>query len=382
MVSSLSRFLLMVPGPTIVDPETLLEMTKPVLSHVSREFDEIHGETLSMLRKVFGTNGYVIVFPGSGTAAMDFAARTSIRSKDKVLVLRTGYFGDYLVNAVKSISANVSVVSSKLGRGFTADELEKLLGEGGYDAVLMQHIETSTSVLNPIKELAGVAKKYGAKVIVDGVASIGGTEMKMDEWGVDVCFTGSQKALAAPPGLAIVAYRKGFTPIEENKTLYFNPEKLLKEMETTKNYYITPAVNLVLALHKSLEKILYEGLENRYRRHKALAEAVQVGLEALNLELVAEKPFRAPTVTATYLPQGIEWPKLYQEMRKRNIEIAGGLGELKGKIFRIGHMGEVTANDIIAIIAALERTLLKLGYEIKLGTGILAVQEKLQNNDF
>ena len=378
----MSRFLLMVPGPAVVDPEVLLELAKPTLSHVSGEFDELHSEALSMLKTVFGTRGHVILFPGSGTAAMELAVRTSVRPGDRVLVLRAGHFGDYLAHAAEKVGAEVRVVSSKPGRGFTPEELESLLDEGGYKAVMMQHVETSTAVMNPVWELARAAKRHGATVVVDGVASIGGVEMRMDEWGVDVCLTGSQKALAVPPGLGIVAYREGFQPLEENTTLYFNPEKLLREMETTKNYYITPAVNLVYALHRSLKRIMEEGLEERYRRHRALAEAVQAGLEALGLKLVAEEPFRAPTVTAAYLPQGVEWPKLYGELHSRNVEIAGGLGELKGKILRIGHMGEATANDIVATIAALERALLKLGYPVRLGTGVAAAQEKLHQHGY
>ncbi len=376
------RTLLMVPGPAVADPETLLELAKPILSHVSEEFDTIHREALSMLRKVFGTRGHVILFPGSGTAAMELAVRTSVRPGDRVLVLRAGHFGDYLAHAAERAGAEVRVTSSEIGRGFTAGELESLLEEEDYDVVMLQHVETSTAVANPVEELARAAKRHGAKIVVDGVASIGGAEMNIDSWGVDVCFTGSQKALAVPPGLAIVAYREGYEPHGENATLYFNPDKLLGEMETTKNYYITPAVNLVYALHRSLKKILGEGLKERYRRHKALAEAVQAGLEALGLSLVAEEPFRAPTVTAAYLPQAVEWPKLYGELHSRGVELAGGLGELKGKILRVGHMGEATANDVVATIAALERVLTKLGYPVRLGAGVAAAQEKLHEHGY
>lgn len=369
----------MIPGPSIVDPETLLDMAKPTLSHVSAEFDQIHKDTLTALKKVFGTDGDVVVIPGSGTAAIELAVRTSIKVGEKVLVLKAGYFADYLVDAAKRLGADVTVVQSPTGRGFTSEEVEKLLKEGRYSAVLLQHVETSTSVANHVKDVARKAKEFGAKVVVDGIASIGGMEMKMDEWGVDVCLTGSQKALAVPPGLAIVAYRKGFTPLSENETLYFNISKLMKEMESTRNYYITPAVNMVYALNTSLKKILGEGLEVRYRRHEVLARAVQKGIEALGIKLVAEEPFRAHTVTAAYLPDGVEWAKFYSEMKARGVEIAGGLGELRGKIFRIGHMGEVTANDVIATLASLERSLAKLGYKVELGSAVRAAQEVLHS---
>jgi len=373
------RFLLMIPGPSLVDPETMLDLARPTLSHVSAEFDSIHREALDMLKKVFGTSGDVVVIPGSGTAAIELAVRTSVRPGEKVVVLKAGYFADYLADAARRIGAEVTVVEAPVGRGFTEDDVERVLSQGDFSAVLLQHVETSVAVANPVDRIARKAKEFGAKVIVDGIASIGGMEMSMDSWGVDACLTGSQKALAVPPGLAIVAYRGGFTPLTDNETLYFNITKLLKEMESTRNYYITPAVNLVYALNSSLKRILAEGLQQRYRRHEALAKAVQGGLEALGLKLVAEEGFRANTVTAAYLPEGVEWTKLYSEMRNRGVEIAGGLGPLRGRIFRVGHMGEVTANDVIATLAALERALAKLGFGVEFGASVRAAQQVLDS---
>lgn len=378
----MTRSILMIPGPSLVDPETLLDMAKPTLNHFSEEFDQIHRETLDMLRKVFGTRGRIVLIPGSGTAGLELGVRTSIRNKEKVLVLKTGYFADYLSNAAKRIGASVHVVESALGRGFTEAEVEDLLSKDSYSAILLQHVETSVGVANPVEKIAKVAKRYGVRVVVDGIASIGGMEMNMDSWGVDVCVTGSQKGLATPPGLAIVAYRDGFEPLTENETLYFNISKLLNEMESTRNYYITPAVNMVYALYSSLRRMLREGLEERYHRHKVLAEAVQKGVETLGLKIVAEGVFRAHTVTAIFIPQGVEWAKLYSEMKSKNVEIAGGLGDLRGKIFRIGHMGEVTANDIIATLSSLERSLLRLGYKLELGSAVRAAEEVLLSYGF
>ncbi len=375
----MGRFLLMIPGPSIVDPETLLDMAKPTHSHVSEDFDAIHRESLEMLRKVFGTEGEVVLIPGSGTAAIELAVRTSVKPGERALVLKAGFFADYLADAARRVGAEVTVVQSPVGRGFTGEDVERAVGRGGYSVVMLQHVETSVAVANPIRDVAKRAKELGAKVVVDGIASIGGMEMRLDDWGVDVCLTGSQKALAVPPGLAVVAYRKGFSPLTENETTYFNITRLLKEMESTRNYYITPAVNLVYALHSSLKRVLAEGLEARYRRHEVLARAVQRGLEALGLRLVAEEPFRAHTVTAAYIPEGVEWPKLYAEMRARRVEVAGGLGELRGKIFRVGHMGEVTANDATATLAALERSLARLGYRVEFGSAVRAAQEVLHS---
>jgi aspartate aminotransferase-like enzyme len=379
------KLLLMTPGPTLVDFDILLAMAKPTVNHVSPEFDEIHREAVDMLRRVFGTKGGVVILPGSGTSAMELALRSVVKPGSRVLVLRAGYFGGYLEKGVKALGGEPVVAEAQLGSGFTAGDLDRLL-ERNRDvaAVALQHVDTSTSVANPIKELAETARGWGIPLVVDGVASVGGMEVRMDDWGVDVCFTGSQKALGVPPGLGLVAYSESFTREVEARgqwSLYFSLPDLLREMESTRNYYITPAVNLVYALRESLKTILAEGLGERYRRHKVMAEAVRSALRALGIELVAREGFQADTVTAAYLPGGVEWPSLYREMRARGVEIAGGLGELKGRIFRIGHMGQVGYNELAATIAALERSLKALGADVKLGQGLTALQETLAKHN-
>ncbi|BAN90988.1 pyridoxal-phosphate-dependent aminotransferase family protein [Aeropyrum camini] len=374
--------LLMIPGPTPVDPEVLLSMAKPVISHTSPEFDEIHSETVGMLQKLFRTSGRVFLLPGSGSLGMEFAVRSVAGRGTRALVLKAGFFGGYFERILRSLGASVMVVESPVGRGFGAADVEDALDKAGdVDAVFIQHVETSTSVANPIEEVARAVKKRGARLVVDGIASVGGMDLRLDEWGVDVALTGSQKALSTPPGLAIVAFSSEYSRELEKKEprgIYFDFLSLSREMESTRNYHITPAVNLVFALNASLKRIFREGLENRFERHRALSRAFTSAMEALGLKLVAEEPFRAWTVTAVYLPQGVEWPSFYSEMRKRGVEIAGGLGSLKGRIFRVGHMGEVDANDLVATVAAVERALASLGYrEARLGLGLEAAQREL-----
>lgn len=376
--------LLMIPGPTPVDPEVLLAAARPVSSHTSPEFDEVHRETLELLRPVLGTRGPVLLLPGSGSLAMEVAARSVAGPGSRVLVLKAGHFGGYLERVFRAAGASVDSVEASLGRGFTASELESILTRGGYDVVAFQHVETSTSVANPLRELARVAGERGARVLVDGVASVGGVEVRMDDWGVDVVFTGSQKALGAPPGLAIVAYAVGREELlsESKGGIYFDYPGLLAEMDSTRNYLFTPSVNLVYALNAALKRLHSEGLEARFRRHEVLAEAVRRGLEAAGLRLVAEEGFGAPTVTAAWLPQGVEWGSLYSELRRLGVELAGGLGVLKGRILRVGHMGEVDANDVIATLAALERALRRLGSPARRGAAVEAALEVLEENGF
>ncbi len=376
--------ILMTPGPTQVEPEVLAESSMPVLNHVSPEFDEIHREALDMLRRLLNA-GQVILIPGSGTSAMELALRSLVREGNRYLILRTGHFGGYLEEGVRLLGGVPVSVEAETGKGFSGEDLARILDENpGIDAVLLQHVDTSTSVANPVKELAGVARRRGVRILVDAVASAGGMEIDVDGWGIDIVFTGSQKALSTPPGLGIVTYSTSYLAELEDRarsSLYFNIPKLLKEMESTKNYYITPAVTLVRALHKSLKNITSEGPRKRYERHKTLAKAVQRGLEAIGIKLVAAPGWRAHTVTAAYLPEGIEWPKLYNEARRRGIELAGGLGPLKGKIFRIGHMGQTSLNDVIATLAVVERSLARLGYELEMGASLAAAQEAIYSDN-
>ncbi len=375
------KILLMTPGPTLVDSEVLLELARATINHVSDEFDSIHLGVVNNLKKIFGTSGDLIVLPGSGTSAMELALRSVVKRGSKVLVLKTGYFAGYLADGVRYLEGSPEIVESELGKGFDGNLLDRIIEKHrDVDVIAFQHVDTSTSVANPVSELAKVAGDWGLRAVVDGVASIGGMEMEMDKWGVDVCFTGSQKALGVPPGLGIVAFGSRFSQeLDESSSLslYFNIPKLRREMQSTKNYYITPAVNLVYGLAKSINNILEEGLENRYKRHRIMAEAVRGAAEKTGLKLVAKEGFQADTVTAIYLPEGVIWPDLYRSMKAKGVEIAGGLGELKGKIFRIGHMGQVGYNEIIATIAALERSLRELGYPTELGTAISHVQQIL-----
>lgn len=379
------RFLMMIPGPTFSEPSTLLSLAKVTRPHTSGEFEAVLKESLEILKKMLNTDGEVIVMPGSGTSAMEFSIDNFVRPGDRVLNLVSGFFGEYLVQATKARGGTSIQVRSELGRGFRGGEVRELALKEEVKAVTVQHVETSLGVANPIREI-GEALKGGDKLfIVDAVASLGGMEINMREWGIDVCFTGSQKALAVPPGLAIIALSKRAVDILESsgdELFFFNGRKWLAMMKNVRNYFSTLPVNMIYALNESLKKINSEGFENRYARHKIIAEAFRQGVEALGLSIVAEKDFRSDTVTAVWLPEGVKFQDLSAEMMNRNIVIAGGLSDLTGKIFRVGHMGEVNANDVLSTIAALERSLKKLGYPVKLGSGVAAAQEVLSKNGF
>lgn len=379
----IERELLMIPGPTNVDPRVLRAMCRPPLSHTSPEFAGIFKEALNNLKKVFMTESEVFVIAGSGTLALEMAIANIIEPGDKILNCVSGYFGNYFVEISRVFGAVPRVLEVEWGRAIKPKQVEEALKEDNYKAVTVTHVETSTGVFNPIKEIGEVVKKHSdAFYIVDTVSSLGGMEVRVDEWGIDVCASGSQKCIGVPPGLALIAVsQKTLEYLEKRRskigTWYGSFKNWLPIMRDPTKYFATPAVNMIYALNESLKLIVEEGLENRFKRHHVLAESFRAAIDALNLKLVAEKENASNTVSAVYYPEKIDDNRFRSEMKKCGIVVAATLGPLKGKGFRVGHMGNVNQNDIFSLITAIETSLKRLGYEFEMGTGIAAAQEKL-----
>jgi len=377
------RELLMIPGPTNVDPRVLRAMCRPPLSHTSPEFASIFKEALNSLKKVFMTEGEVFVVAGSGTLALEMAIANIVEPGDKVLNTVSGFFGQYFVEISKVYGAVPRVLEVPWGKNVKPEQVKEALTEDDYKAVTVTHVETSTGVANPIREIGEVVKKHSnAFYIVDTVCSLGGMEARVDEWGIDICVSGSQKCLGVPPGLALVAVGGRVLEFLEKREKpvgcwYGSFKNWLPVMRDPTKYFATPAVNMIYALNEALKIVLEEGLENRFRRHHVLAEAFRAAMEALNLKLVAERENAADTVSAIYYPENVEDNQFRNEMKKRGITVAATLGPLKGKGFRVGHMGNVNQNDIFATITAIETTLKHLGCKTELGRGTKAAQEKL-----
>lgn len=377
------RELLMIPGPTNVDPRVLRAMCKPSLSHTSPEFASIFKEALDDLKKVFMTKDEVFVVAGSGTLALEMAIANIIEPGDKVLNIVSGYFGQYFVEISKVYGAKFRVLEVPWGKAVKPELVEEALKEDDYKAVTVTHVETSTGVANPIKEIGEVVRKNSnAFYIVDTVCSLGGMEVRVDDWHIDVCVSGSQKCLGVPPGLALVAANsRALEHVEKRKvpvgSWYGSFKNWLPVMRDPTKYFATPAVNMIYALNEALKLVIEEGLEKRFKRHYVLAEAFRTAIEALNLKLVAERESAANTVSAIYYPEGVDDNQFRNEMKKHGVVVAGTLGPLKGKGFRVGHMGNVSQNDIFATVAAIESTLKRLGCKVETGKGVAAAQEKL-----
>ncbi|MEM1563310.1 MAG: alanine--glyoxylate aminotransferase family protein [Candidatus Bathyarchaeia archaeon] len=377
------RELLMIPGPTNVAPSVLRAMSMPPLSHTSPEFSVIFKEALNNLKKVFMTESEVFVVAGSGTLALEMAVANIVEPGDKVLNIVSGFFGQYFVEICKAYGAVSRVLEVPYGMAVKPEQVREALKEGGFKAATVTHVETSTGVANPIREIGEIVRKYSDTFyIVDTVCSLGGMEVRVDDWGIDVCVSGSQKCIGVPPGLALVAIsQKALEYLERRKTpvglWYGSFKNWLPVMRDPTKYFATPPVNMICALHEALKLLLDEGLEKRFRRHHVLAEAFRAAINALNLKIVAEKGYESDTVTAVYYPEGIDDNQFRSEMKNRGIVVASTLGPLKGKGFRVGHMGNVNQNDITATISAIELTLKHLGYNFSLGSGMKAAEEKI-----
>ncbi|MEM4558454.1 MAG: alanine--glyoxylate aminotransferase family protein [Acidilobaceae archaeon] len=385
------RRILLTPGPVVFSIDNLRYMLSTVYEHTSIDFAEIYGRAIKKFRSIIGANGNfpVFMFSGSGTLAMEASLINILKPGSRILVVSHGFFGDRWAEIARVNGYDVKVLYSDVGDivdlGFIAEELSK----GGYDALLVTHVETSTGVRADVRSLASIASKYNTLIFVDGVSSVAAEPLDCSRWGVDVLVTTSQKALETPPGVSIVALctSRAVKALEANngnvRSFYMRLSDWRKVMEAYEDgriaYHATPPTHLIVALERALTRILEEGLEARFKRHYILAKALREGIRALGLEVVAKREeIASNTVTAVYTPQGVDPIELRRRLARGNIIIALPLHPaLRGKSFRIGHMGSVNHNDIVAVVALLERTLASMGVKIELGSGLRAVQQIL-----
>jgi len=373
------KILLLTPGPTPVPERVLLSMAKPMIHHRTSEFQAILKEVEENLKYVFCTKNDVIILTSSGTGAMESSVANLLSPGDTVIVARAGKFGERWTEICKAYGINAINIEKEWGSAVSPSEVETALKNNPQvKAVFATACETSTGVETDIKGMAQVVSKTNAVLVVDAISSLGAMELKMDEWGVDVVISGSQKGLMIPPGLAFIAMSDKAWALAENSKcpkFYFNLKKAKKSIEKTDTPW-TPAVTLVIGLNEALKMIKEEGLENVIARHSLLANAARCAMKALGLELFSKSP--ANTVTPVKVPTGVDGEKLVKDLRsKYGISIAGGQDEMKGKIFRIACLGYVSEFDLFTGIAAIERELVGQGYKVELGKGVKAAQEAL-----
>jgi alanine-glyoxylate transaminase/serine-glyoxylate transaminase/serine-pyruvate transaminase len=384
------RTLLMIPGPIEFEPAVLAALGAPTMSHVGADFIEIFGQALERTRQVFlSDDGQPFVLAGSGTLAMDTAVANLIEPGDRALVVNTGYFSDRMAAILERYGAQVTHVKAPVGGRPANEEVEAALKQAQFKVMSITHVDTSTAVITDVKALAKLARQHGAVSLADGVCAVAGEELRMSEWGVDVALTASQKAISVPPGLALVvaspralqAFKQRKTPVMSYYSDWASWLPIMEAYEARKpSYFGTPAVNLIFALNVSLEQILKEGLDARFRRHRALGAAVQASLKALELDQVPMKEeLAAHTLTAPRYPQGVTQADLLPKVLKAGAILAGGLHPaIRAEYFRIGHMGPTNVGDVLATIGAIELALAQCGYEFTSGAGVAAAQAAYQ----
>ena len=369
---------LFTPGPTPVPPEVLAALAEPVVHHRARDYREIYERVLARLRDVYRTQNDVLMFTTSGTGAFESAVANLTTPGERQLVLSAGNFGERWAGMVQAFGAELVHVQLDWGETPEPDDLRGALSGGDVRVVYLTHSETSTGVVCDVQALASVAKEAGALVVVDAVSSLGAVPLETDAWDIDVVVSGSQKALMCPPGVAFVSVSAAALAAASHATAprYVLDWERTRKAQAKLDAPFTPAVSIVRALDVALGLLLDEGLEAAFDRHARLGRACREGAKAMGLELFSPDEERSAVVTAMRAPEGVDATEIVSELRDRfGITIANGQGHLKGKIFRIGHIGWFDVFDITTALAALELVLADAGADIERGVGVTRALE-------
>ena len=376
----MKKYQLMAPGPTPVPSEVLLAMAQPMIHHRTPEYEVLFVEVRAGLKTLFQTAGDVIPLACSGTGALEAAAVNTLSASDTVAVVTAGKFGERWLEICRAYGVNVVELRAPYGESVPADRVADTLRQHpGIRAVLTQHSESSTGVLHDVRGYAAATRDTEAILIADAVSSLGIADLPMDAWGVDVVVSGSQKGLMLPPGLGFCALSEKAWARVATSTLpkYYFDLAAERKFVTKNEAHFTPAVSIVVGLREVIRMLQAEGLPNVFKRHDRLARATRAGVEALGLQLFP-KATPSPALTAVTSPSGIDSELIVKAYSKsHNITIAGGQGEMKGKLFRLGHMGYAAEFDVVIAISALEQVLAEVGSPVDFGAGIRAVQKVL-----
>ncbi|MDP9491387.1 MAG: alanine--glyoxylate aminotransferase family protein [Actinomycetota bacterium] len=374
---------LFTPGPTPVPHQVLEAMSRPIIHHRSSDFREILERCLVRLAEVYRTTSDVLIYTSSGTGGMESAVSNLTRPGDRVVVVSAGFFGERWVGMAENFGCEVEEIQYEWGDTPSAEDLTGRLRElGGAKVVFLTHSETSTGVVADVQALAGVAKEAGALVVVDAVSSLGAVPLETDAWGLDSVISGSQKALMTPPGLATVSVSPdAWSAVEKGaKSRYYFDWEQTKERQDQFDPAFTPAVSIVAGLDVALGILLEEGLEQAFERHTRLGRACREGVKAMGLELFSPDDDRSAVVTAILAPDGLDSGELVQTLRKRlGIVLAPGQGPLKGRVFRIGHIGYYDIFDITTALAGVELVLAEAGAAIERGVAVTRAMEAFEH---
>ncbi|MBM3264113.1 MAG: alanine--glyoxylate aminotransferase family protein [candidate division Zixibacteria bacterium] len=371
--------MLMGPGPSDMHPRVYQALITPLVGHLDPYFIQVMDETKELLRYVFQTrNEFTLPVSGTGSAGMETCVCNLIEPGDTVLICVGGYFGDRMAQMVERHGGRLVRLENEWGRPFTADQVNKALKENAAKVVGIVHAETSTGVLQPLEDIGRVVHGHDALFLVDTVASLGGVSIPVDEWGIDACYTGSQKCLSCPPGLAPITLNdRAVERIVNRKTpvgsWYLDMSMVKNYWGGSRVYHHTAPVTMIYALREALVLMHEEGLENGFARHALNYRAFRAGIDAMGLKFFVEEAYRAPMINPVLAPDGIDEAKARAHLLKGyGIEVGGGLGALRGKAWRVGLMGQSSQKDhVLLFLGALEEALLAQGFRTA-GSGTAA----------
>ncbi|HKG56740.1 MAG TPA: alanine--glyoxylate aminotransferase family protein [Candidatus Limnocylindrales bacterium] len=370
---------LRIPGPTGLPPSVRAAGGRQMINHRGPEFAAMLDRILSGMKPFFGTTGDVAMLSCAGTGGLEAAVVNTLSPGDRVLGVSIGSFGDRFAKIASVYGADVTKIDVEWGRAADpAAVREELEATGPYRAVLLTHNETSTGVMNPIPELAAAIRETqpDALILVDSVSALGAVPFAMDEWGIDVVVTGSQKAWMAAPGLAMIAAsERGWAAVETARMPRFYLDlRLHRDAHARGETPWTPAIAVVYQVDEGLKLMEAETPAGVFARHEACAAASRAGLDALGFELLADPRVASRTVTAVTIPDGLDWKSFNSDLKKHGLVLAGGQGKLTGKIFRLGHLGSVTVEEILGAIAVIETVSIQHGRDVRPGAAVGAAQ--------
>jgi len=379
------EYLSMLPGPTNVPNRVMRAMLAPIINHRSDDFVELYTDVVEKTQKVFQTQNDIVALSASGSGAVEASVINIVKRGDKVIIPVNGEFSNRLSQLIEGQGANVVKLQTPPGTNATFDQIKEAFDNNkDVKAFYVVHNETSTgTMVNYLDKISDLTSRNNAMYVVDSVSILGGTSLPVDKWNIDVCMTGSQKAIAAPPGISPISVSsKAKKYMIENPpaTFYFNLARYFKYYEESKHTPFTPALPLLYAYREALTIMLEEGLENAYKRHKVCSDALYSGLSAIGLTPFAKEEDRSITIVALNYLDGLEDKTFRNTLaNKFKVLVAGGFGDLKGKVFRVGCMGEVSPYHVMRTISAISSTLAMMGYQTDAKAGLNAAEQKLKD---
>jgi alanine-glyoxylate transaminase/serine-glyoxylate transaminase/serine-pyruvate transaminase len=375
------RRILMGPGPSNCHPDVLEAMSQPLLGHLDPEFLAVMDETQELLRAVLKTrNRLTLPVSGTGSAGMEACLCNLVEEGDSVLVCVNGVFGTRMADIVGRLGGRLQTTEAEWGKPFSPEQVEEAVGRTGPKLVAIVHAETSTGVLQPLEEISRIVHGAGALLLVDAVTSLGGCEVDADGWRIDAVYSGTQKCLSCPPGLAPLSFSDAAMDVLEHRagpvpSWYLDMSMVRRYWGSDRVYHHTAPVSMIYALRRALKLVMEEGLEARFARHGLNHRALVAGLEAMGLAMLVDEPYRAPMLNAVRIPEGVKDGKVRRTLlEEHGIEIGGGLGPLAGRIWRIGLMGHSsTRENVLVLLEALGDALVAEGLTV--GTDAVAAAE-------